>query len=390
MSPPRDIPVLAPYGRSINETADVSAAMAEIYEHNKNAVVQVSVTAPNGKVFGGSGVLVKDGNDVMVVTNAHVANNSRLIEFRNLAGETFAARISKLADTEDLALLKPEGVKINPKMAVDIGDPQKLTAGQITYGISHPNGYGKPVISEGPVVRSGTLDAMAPEMVNLTRLAIEKYYKGDSNYRAAAEAFIQTPRIDTRVPAEHGSSGGGLFDKEGKLVGIIHAVPDQDNPNETLSISSDRVKALLNDPKYRFDFTYGRESMAVAHPNQFGAKLVGLGALAFNPISRRVAAPVIGSYYGVQALDDAHNLFQENTFRSKAYYAEKLALDGGTFAAGMLSFVPRFRLASTLAVGARLAVDALTDLTDSRPVLEKVQPRSAQTSEPLFWDISHH
>jgi len=391
MSPPHsDIPVLAADGRTIAETGNVDAMMREVYEHNKNAIVQISVKSPNGNVFGSSGVLVKDGDNVVVVTNAHVANNARSIEFHNTAGETFSARLDKLADSDDLAVLKPEGAKINPARAVDIGDPSKLSPGEICFAIGHPRGYFKPTISQGKVLGLGPISSMSPEIVDLTRDAVNRLYSGHKGYEAAGQAFLNSPHIDALVGADHGSSGGGLFDRQGKLVGVVQATTEENRSNETLSVSSDRVKALLNDPNYKFEFKYGRERVASQDSGEFAAKVIGLGALAASPVSRRIAAPVVGGYYGLQALDDIRLLAQDNLFRSKAHYAEKLVADGGAFAAGMLTFVPRFRLAASLVVGTRLAVDALTDYTDTRPVMEKVERRSADTPEPLFWKISHY
>ncbi|MBS1999748.1 MAG: trypsin-like peptidase domain-containing protein [Cyanobacteria bacterium SZAS LIN-2] len=392
MSPPRDIPVLQPNAQTVVETSAsaLDAITREVYQRNKDAVVSISVQAPNGKTFSGSGVLVKEGENVVIVTNAHLAANTRSIRFGNSAGERFAATLDKLGDTDDLAILKPDGIKINPANAVDIGDASKLSTGQMLYAMGHPRGYAKPTISSGEMLGVGSLDRLSPAMARLTRDAVSVLYGKDRAYQNAGEQFIQSSRIDTRVTSDHGSSGGGLFDEKGKLVGILHALPDEHVRDEILSISAQRVRQLLNDPSSKFDFGYRREALANQNPEAAMAKFVGLGALGVHPVSRMMTAPVVGTYYGCRALEDLRFLTEDNVYRDRSYYAEKLAVDGGTFAAGMLSFVPRFRLIGAAVVGARLAVDAITDFTETRPVLDKVERRGAETPEPLFWKLSHH
>ena len=58
---------------------------------------------------------------------------------------SFAASLEKFDDTDDLAVLKPDGVKIDPSRAVDIGDPSKLTVGQMLYAMGHPRNYDQPL-----------------------------------------------------------------------------------------------------------------------------------------------------------------------------------------------------------------------------------------------------
>jgi hypothetical protein len=387
MDSPADIPVLKPDNQSVVLTADVDALTREIYQHNQKSIVHVSVTTPNGSTFGGSGVLVKDGDDVVVVTNAHVGANARSIAFTNAAGESFAARLDKFDDTDDLAVLKPDGVKIDPSRAVDIGDPSKLRPGQMLWAMGHPRGYDLPVISQGPFQKQDTYANLNPQDGNLIRQATVDLYPGQQSYKNDGENLRQSPRIDATVPDDHGTSGGALFNKDNKLVGIVETV--EDVHGDVLSVSSDRVKALLADPIYKFQFHYNRQTLADLSPMATTAKSVGLAGLASSPLSQRIAAPLVGLYYGAQAVSDIRMLAQDNLYESRGHYWGKLAADGGAFAAGMLSFVPRFRLAASCLVAARLAVDTVTDFTQSKPVLDHVDRGDGSKSLPLFWSSSH-
>jgi hypothetical protein len=383
------IPVLKSNLESVFKTADVDPLASEIYQQNQKSIVKVSVTTPDGSIFGGSGVLVKEGDSVAVVTNAHVAANARSISFTNAAGESFAARLEKFDDTDDLAVLKPDGVKIDQSRAVDIGDPSKLTADQIVYALGHPRGYNVPVISQGPFLKLDTYAHISPETGDLITAGAKGLYKGNSAYMKDAQDFANSPRIDAAVPDDHGASGGGLFDKNAKLVGIIETVKD-DNHGDILSISSDRVKALLADPTYKFQFNYNRQSLADQAPLVTTAKAFGLAGLAASSTTQKFAAPLVGLYYGAQALSDLRILSHDNLYDSRSHYWQKFAADGGAFAAGMLAFVPRLRLVGAAIVAARLAVDTVTDFTQSTPVLDKVKRSEGSRGEPLFWSASHH
>ena len=87
MDSPSEIPVLNPTLPFVRLNADVDALARAVYQHNEKSIVHISVTSPNGSTFDASGVLVKEGDNVVIVTNGHVAANARSIEFTNAAGE---------------------------------------------------------------------------------------------------------------------------------------------------------------------------------------------------------------------------------------------------------------------------------------------------------------
>jgi hypothetical protein len=391
------IPVLKPAPLGVYETADVDKLTAEVYAHNKNSIVKIGVDCDNGRHFNGSGVLVKDGDNVVIVTNAHLASGTRSITFSNAAGETFNAQIDKLSDGDDLAVLKPDGVKIDPSRAVNIGDPAKLSPGEMLYAIGHPHNYGRPVISQGPFKAVGAYgDVSDATTTQVVRELTGQIYPGDKNNAAAAEQLVASPRVDAEVLTDHGDSGGGLFNKKNELVAILEAREDS-RPGESFAISSSRIQALLA-AQPKFDFHYTRQSLADADPVPTvlkSAALMGVAVSPFSPLTRRVAAPLAGLYYGVQALDDVRLLShgKDNLYQSPAHYWARLAEDGGAFVGGAMTLVPRLRVAGAAIVGARLAYDAASDYLTSKPVFAKVERNTADPQakkvEPLFWSVYH-
>lgn len=175
----------------------------------------------------GSGVIVdlnKDAGTAYVVTNYHVIYDadadSKISDsiYLYLYGDlnTFSSKTGR--DDEngiratyvggsmnyDIALLEVQGSDVllesNAEKAV-IGDSETLVAGEKVYAIGNPEGSGISV-TEGVV-------SMDSEYISLTG-SDEK-----------TEVNLRVIRTDAAINA--GNSGGGLFDAEGKLIGITNA-----------------------------------------------------------------------------------------------------------------------------------------------------------------------
>jgi Flp pilus assembly protein TadD len=128
----------------------------------------------------GSGVVISPGR---VVTNRHVIEDG--ISFRvEHDGKIWPATLVKVDPDHDLAELLVIGLAAP---AVQIRDSAKLAVGEKVYTVGAPEGL-ELTISEGLI--SGLRD------------------------------FDTGRVIQTSAAFSHGSSGGGLFDAEGRLVGV--------------------------------------------------------------------------------------------------------------------------------------------------------------------------
>ena len=400
MAQESEIPVLYPQPVGIFETSAVSAMAREVYDHSKGSVVNVAIKCANGFAGHGSGVLVRDGQDLSIVTNLHVVAAAQSIIVTNAAGESFAAKIDKVSDRDDLAALKIEGSQgFDKKLALNLADTSKLTPGQPLFALGYPDNYGRPTLSQGAFEQVSKFSQVAgASTANILRELAGQLYPDNPAQAAAAEALVASPRVQAAVLIDHGSSGGALLDKDSNLAGILEEKED-DQPGQSNSVSAERVKALLDSPG-TFDFHYKRQILAEEHPAETVAKaaaLIGVAASPFNPMTRRLAAPLTGLYYGEQALDDLRLLGQDNLYAGRQHYLAKLAVDGGTFVAGALTLVPRLRLLGMAVVGAHLAYDLANDYRTTRPVLEKVTPHTDAAkkespggqAEPFLWSAYH-
>jgi len=171
--------------KNAGEDAQASAAMAptEIFKRVSPSVVVVEILSDQGVVVGfGSGVVV--GQEV-VATNRHVVEAGSKLRVRRQK-ETWPARIDSLQATRDLARLAVPGLTAP---AVSIRASATLEVGERVWAVGAPQGL-ELTLSEGLI-------------------------SGIRPLPGHNENVLQTT-----AAISPGSSGGGLFDGQGRLVGI--------------------------------------------------------------------------------------------------------------------------------------------------------------------------
>jgi len=153
----------------------------QVLDKVKDAVVVVKTLDARGKAKGqGSGVLLPSGR---VATNCHVVEGgaSYLV---GRGKEFLPATLYAEDGDKDICLLDAKGIKGKP---VELGNAAGLKMGDPVYAVGAPRGL-KLTLSDGIVaqLRGGL-----------------------------------SPLIPTTAAISPGSSGGGLFDGQGRLVGLI-------------------------------------------------------------------------------------------------------------------------------------------------------------------------
>ncbi len=160
----------------------LAAPTDELLQKINAHVVRVQVALANGGYGVGSGVVVaKD----QVVTNCHVVANSLNISVVS-GGETYAVSAIKPDWYHDICIIKVEG--LNAPIAT-IGSSKSLKYEQPVFAIGYPD------FSTSPCATFGFVKGLFP--------------MDDSVIIRATSTFRQ------------GASGGGLFDDNGNLVGVI-------------------------------------------------------------------------------------------------------------------------------------------------------------------------
>ena len=155
---------------------------SEIYEQAARSTVVVENIDANGKVqMMGSGVVLADGE---VVTNCHVIKGASRLEVR-VANKQHAATLRYSDWDRDVCSLSSAGLSAP---AVVVGSTKTLKVGAKVYAIGAPKGL-ELTLSDG--------------IVSSLREVEGGHY------------------IQTTAAISPGSSGGGLFDESGALVGLI-------------------------------------------------------------------------------------------------------------------------------------------------------------------------
>jgi S1-C subfamily serine protease len=155
----------------------------------------------------GSGVILSRGH--LVVTNAHVVEDGDSFAVRLLDGRSVTGEVVMRQNELDLALLR---LPMGDYPSVDLGDSDQLKPGERVVAIGAPLGLEQTVAS-GEV--------------------------------AAIRDVGGTPVLQISVPISHGSSGGGLFDAHGLLVGITTASATN-GQNLNFAMPASAVRLLLS------------------------------------------------------------------------------------------------------------------------------------------------
>lgn len=170
---------------SVPWAADAPDDAQRVFALVAPSVVTVQTLDAQGKRDGhGSGVVVAPEQ---VVTNCHVVQEAAAIRVSTAQGEFAGVWTRQLADL-DLCLLSVANLKASP---VKLRPSTSLVVGESAFSVGNPLGFGL-------AVGSG-LVAMAQSKTTPT-------------------ALIAT------APVSPGSSGGGLFDRQGQLLGITTAI----------------------------------------------------------------------------------------------------------------------------------------------------------------------
>ena len=176
----------------------------EIYEQARDSVV--AIRTKNGE---GSGVVVGDNE---VVTNCHVIDDGSpiLVGKVDPNGQWNPVRAQVVAaDLRDLCLLRAEKLSSTP---LSIGSAKELRVGDAVYALGAPSGL--------PLTFSG---------------GFVSQLRGDIKL---------SPIIQTDAATSPGSSGGGLLNGEGQLVGITTMSKEGENLN--FALPADWIKSLRN------------------------------------------------------------------------------------------------------------------------------------------------
>ncbi|MFC4778311.1 S1C family serine protease [Paenibacillus sp. GCM10023252] len=192
-----------PLERTIQAAAKVRPAVVSVI--NEQAMALGMDEAAEGAEEGtleeagvGSGVIYKkSGGKALIITNYHVVANAAAVKAVLMNGEKREAKVVGKDQITDLAVLEIDAAGID--VVAEIGDSQKLRAGEFVMAIGNPLGLG---------------DSLTMGIVSKTRQIVPVSLNQDGVYDWEQEVI----QIDASI--NNGNSGGPLIDMNGRVVGI--------------------------------------------------------------------------------------------------------------------------------------------------------------------------
>lgn len=175
-----------------NSTSEIVKKTADsVVEISTESVVTGSFAQQYVQQGAGSGVIIfQDG---YILTNNHVINGANSVKVRLRDGTEYDATIIGSDSDNDIALLKVSATGLSP---ATFGDSNSLAVGDYVVAIGNPLG------ELGGTVTDGIISALA------RKVTIED---------------TQMTLLQTNAQVNPGNSGGGLFNANGELVGIVNA-----------------------------------------------------------------------------------------------------------------------------------------------------------------------
>lgn len=178
-----------------------SMTIADVAAKASPSTVEIvtEVTATSYGFFGGtyttqaagSGVIISA--DGYIITNNHVVEDANSISVTLYDGKTYTAELVGTDAKTDIAVIRINAGNLQP---ATVGDSSKIAAGDTAVVIGNPLG------TLGGSVTSGIISATSREIVI-----------GNESMEL----------IQTNATINSGNSGGGLFDGNGNLIGIVNA-----------------------------------------------------------------------------------------------------------------------------------------------------------------------
>lgn len=221
-----------PSASSSGNAASISAAALEtVVEITTESVTYNSFMGQYVTEGAGSGVIVS--SDGYIATNNHVIDGASSINVTLSNGTEYTAELIASDSKTDLAVIKIDADGLTPAV---FGSSSDLSVGESVIAIGNPLG------ELGGTVTSGIISALDREVT----------VDGQSMVLLQTDASVSP-----------GNSGGGLFNSNGELIGIVNAKSSGENAEGLgFAIPSDTAKEVV-EQLIAFGYVQGRASLGL-------------------------------------------------------------------------------------------------------------------------------
>jgi len=226
---------------------DVDAVTRKLFEDSEKSVVKIKTDDGSGSGF----VISKDGD---VATDAHVVLGSKRLTVISADGVEHKARLTKLDDINDLAIVHIDDEFSKEIKPANFGSSKDLKSDQPVWAFGHPAGWDPLYVSPGYFRKNET----GQDILDGENQAVREHAKNvlsglTPKEKADGDAELKKPMFNARVNIQKGDSGGPLLDQSGKVVGIT----DLSNLKSDSDFTPvEQLTALMENKTPKFNFTY--------------------------------------------------------------------------------------------------------------------------------------
>ena len=215
----------APSG-SATSTSSSTGSLADVASAVSPSVVVVTTEqiVTDNYFWGGQQVLSGAGSGVILTTNGYIVTNYHVVEGAQQVtvtlhdDSTYTATVVGSDQQSDIALLKIEADGLTPAV---LGDSDNVQVGEVVIAVGNPMG------TLGGTVTDGIVSALNRDIT----------VEGN-----------QMTLMQTSAAISPGNSGGGLFNTNGELIGIVNAkYSDEDAEGLGFAIPVNTMKTVVQD-----------------------------------------------------------------------------------------------------------------------------------------------
>ena len=213
-------------GGSATSTSSTGGSLSDVASAVTPSVVVVTTEqiVTDNYFWGGQQVLSGAGSGVIlttdgyIVTNYHVVEGAQQITVTLHDDSTYTATVVGSDQQSDIALLKIDATGLTPAV---LGDSDSVQVGEVVIAVGNPMG------TLGGTVTDGIVSAL----------------NRDSPVEGNEMTLMQTS-----AAISPGNSGGGLFNTNGELIGIVNAkYSDEDAEGLGFAIPVNTMKTVVQD-----------------------------------------------------------------------------------------------------------------------------------------------